>query len=200
MAWQLSGRSLELCNCNMLCPCWLGPEGQPDQGWCGGAFAFDIEGGSSDGVDLGGTKVALSFVWPGNFFAGDGTARCYIGANANADQRRELEHIFTGKKGGLLEGLWAVVVSKWLPTEIAPIDMVWGDAPSLQVGSVGAAKLMPIRDQAGRVTKVEGAPAMAAFQLCSIDLASSKGSRWSDPDLREWQGDSGTIHQFSWSA
>ena len=31
MSWQLSGRSLELCNCKMLCPCWLGPEGQPEQ-------------------------------------------------------------------------------------------------------------------------------------------------------------------------
>ena len=99
MAWQLSGRSIELCNCRMLCPCWLGPEGQPDQGWCGGAFAFDIQRGSSDGVDLRGTKVALSFVWPGNFFGGNGTARCYIGDDARTEQLRALEAIFTGKKG-----------------------------------------------------------------------------------------------------
>src|SRR5262249_19885483 len=49
MAWQLSGRSVELCSCKMFCPCWLGPEGQPDQGWCGSALAFDIQRGSSDG-------------------------------------------------------------------------------------------------------------------------------------------------------
>ena len=30
MGWQLSGRSVELCSCKMLCPCWLGPEGSPD--------------------------------------------------------------------------------------------------------------------------------------------------------------------------
>jgi hypothetical protein len=47
---------------------------------------------------------------------------------------------------------------------------------------------------------VEGAAAQAAFQLASMDLASSKGSRWLDPKLREWQGDSGTLHQFNWSA
>ncbi len=40
---------------------------------------------------------------------------------------------------------------------------------------------------------------MAAFQLESMDLASSRGSRWSDPELRPWQGDSGTLHVFSWS-
>ena len=200
MAWQLSGRSMELCSCKMLCPCWLGPEGQPDQGWCGGAFAFDVQRGSSDSVDLSGTKVALSFVWPGNFFGGNGTARCYIGDDAKPEQRRELEAIFTGKKGGLLAPLWGAVVSSWLPTEATRIEIGWGDSPSLSVGNVAQAKLTPLKDQAGRPTRVEGAAAQAAFQLASMDLASSKGSRWSDPKLREWQGDSGTLHEFNWSA
>ena len=102
MAWQLSGRSMELCNCTMLCPCWLGPDGQPDQGWCGGTFAFDIERGSSDDVDLTGTKVALSFVWPGNFFGGNGTARCYIGDDAPPEQRRELERLIGTPVSGLI--------------------------------------------------------------------------------------------------
>ena len=67
MGWQLSGRSVELCSCKMLCPCWLGPEGTPDQGWCGGALGFDVQRGNSDGIDLGGTKVAFTAEWPGNF-------------------------------------------------------------------------------------------------------------------------------------
>ena len=89
MNWQLSGRSMELCSCNMLCPCWLGSEGSPDQGWCGGALGFDIQRGSSDGVDLRGTKVAFTAEWPGNFFAGKGTARLYIADSANAEQHRD---------------------------------------------------------------------------------------------------------------
>jgi hypothetical protein len=51
MAWNVSGQSLELCSCKLLCPCWLGPEGAPDQGWCAGAFAFDISTGNSDGCE-----------------------------------------------------------------------------------------------------------------------------------------------------
>jgi hypothetical protein len=98
MAWQLSGRSMELCSCRMLCPCWLGSEGVPDQGWCGGALGFDIQRGSSDGVDLSGTKVALAAEWPGNFFGGNGTARLYISDAANAEQRRELEAIFRERR------------------------------------------------------------------------------------------------------
>ena len=200
MAWQLSGRSIELCNCKMLCPCWLGPEGQPDQGWCGGAFAFDVQRGSSDNVDLSGTKVALSFLWPGNFFGGKGTARCYIGDDAKPEQRRELEAIFRGNKGGLLAPLWGAVISSWLPTEAPRIEIAWGDSPSLRVGTIAEVTLTPLKDQAGRPTRVEGAAAQAAFQLASMELASSKGSRWSDLQLREWQGDSGTLHQFNWSA
>jgi hypothetical protein len=198
MAWHITGRSMELCSCKMLCPCWLGPEGEPDQGWCSGVLGFEVQQGNSDGVDLGGTKVVLAADWPGNFFAGNGTARLYVDEAASADQRRELEAIFTGKKGGLLEALWGAVLANWLPTQVSRIDLQWGDSPSATVGSIGQAKLTPLKDQAGRPTRVEGAAAQAAFQIDSMALASSKGSRWSDPDLRAWQGDSGTLHAFDW--
>jgi hypothetical protein len=200
MAWQLSGRSIELCNCKMLCPCWLGPEGEPDQGWCGGALGFDIQRGSSDDVDLSGTKVALATEFPGNFFAGKGTARLYIGDSATAEQRRELEAILSGKKGGFLAGLWEAAISNWLPTETTSIEIGWSNSPFLRVGSFGQATLTPLKDQTGKPTRVEGAAAQAAFQLASMDLARSKGSEWSDPKLRQWQGDSGTLYQFNWSA
>ena len=200
MGWRVRGQSIELCNCKMLCPCWLGPEGEPDQGWCGGAFAFDIRAGESDGVNLGGSKVAFAAEWPGNFFGGNGTARLYIDEGASADQRRELEAIFSGRKGGHLEGLFGAVIAKWLPARVTKIDFRWGESPSLTVGSVGQAKLQPVKDMAGQPTKVQGAAAQAGFQIESMDLASSKGSRWSDPDMRAWDGDSGTLHQFNWSA
>jgi hypothetical protein len=200
MAWQLSGRSVELCSCKMLCPCWLGPEGEPDQGWCGGALGFDIHRGNSDGVDLSGTKVVLAAEWPGNFFGGNGTARLYLEEDATPEQRRELEAIFSGKKGGLFEALFGAVISKWLSTETTKIEMGWDASPFLRVGNVGQANLTPLKDATGRPTRVEGAAAMAAFQFASMDLASSKGSHWTDPNLRQWQGDSGTLHQFNWSA
>ena len=200
MVWSVSGRSIELCSCKMLCPCWLGAEGEPDQGWCSGAFAFDIQEGNADGVSLGGFKVAFTGEWPGNFFGGNGTARLYIDEGANADQRRELEAIFSGKKGGHLEALFGAVITKWLPAQATKIDIQWGDNPSLTVGTVGQGRLQPMKDAAGRPTKVQGAAAQAGFQIESMDLASSKGSRWADPELRSWEGDSGTLHSFNWSA
>lgn len=200
MAWQVRGRSIELCSCKMLCPCWLGAEGEPDQGWCSGAFAFDIQEGNADGVNLGGFKVALSADFPANFFQGSGTARLYIDEGADADQRRELEAIFSGKKGGHLEALFGAVIANWLPAEATKVDIQWGDNPSLTVGSVGQAKLVALKDEGGRPTKVQGAAAQAGFQIESMDLASSKGSRWTDPELRNWEGDSGTLHTFNWRA
>lgn len=200
MAWQLSGRSLEFCSCKLLCPCWLGPEGIPDQGWCDGTLGFDIERGNSDGVDLGGTKVAFTAEWPGNIFAGNATARLYIDDSANAGQRRELEAIFWGKKGGFLEGVMGAVISSWLPTETTRVEIGWGDQPFLRVGRFGQATLTPLKGEDGTPTRMQGAAAQTAFQFASMDLASSKGSRWSDPALRQWQGDSGTLHQFDWTA
>jgi len=200
MGWELSGRSMELCNCRMLCPCWLGPEGKPDEGWCGGSFVFDIERGNSGGIDLSGNRAALTAEWPSNFFAGDGTARLYLGDEATQDQRRQLEAIFTGKNGGLFEGLWAAVIRKWLPTETTKINIVWGESPTVSVGNFGQVKLNPLKDQAGQPTRVQGAAAQGAFQIATMDLASSQGSKWADPDLRQWEGNSGTLHRFQWRA
>jgi hypothetical protein len=200
MAWKISGQSIELCNCEMLCPCWLGPDGKPDQGWCAGGFAFDIRQGNSDGVNLGGTRVFLMATWPGNFFGGNGTARLYLDESASEEQRREMEAIFSGHKGGHLEGLFGAVITKWLPAKSVKIDIRWGDNPSFTVGDIGRATLQPIKDMAGKPTQVRGAAAQAGFQIESMDLASSKGSRFSDPDIRAWEGDSGTLHQFNWSA
>jgi len=86
------------------------------------------------------------------------------------------------------------VIDKKLPALTEKIEIQWGDSPSVTVGSIGQARLQPIKDPTGKVTKVAGAAAQAGFQIDSMDLASSKGSRWSDPDMRAWDGDSGTLH------
>ena len=90
------------------------------------------------------------------------------------------------------------IVTKVLPTQVTQIDIQWGDTTSIKVGNVGQVQLQPLKDPAGRPTKVQGAVTLAAFELDSMDLASSKGSRWSDPELRPWEGDSGTLHAFDW--
>jgi len=200
MAWRVNGQLLELCSCEMLCPCWLGPA-KPDQGWCSGALIFHVQQGNSDGVDLSGSTVAFVADWPGDFWEGKGTARLYLDEAASPDQRRELEAIFSGKKGGPLEPVWGGVITKWLPSQPEKIAFEWADAPAGAIGTVGEVKTQNVKDQAGRQTKVTGAAAMAAFASQSMDLVRSDGSRWSDPEMRQWNaGGSGTLHVLDWSA
>lgn len=199
MAWNVSGQLIEFCSCKIMCPCWLGPTPEPDQGWCSGAIVYDVERGQIEGMDVGGTKVVLAADWPGNFFGGNGTARLYIDDRASADQRRELEAVFSGHKGGLLEGLMGAVITQWLPAQTARIEIQSGETLSITVGNVGRVTLQPLADQEGRPTVVQGTTAQAAFQSATMQLASSKGTQWSDPGLRAWEGDSGTLHTFHWS-
>jgi len=200
MAWKVSGRSMELCSCNAWCPCWLGPDEPADQGWCKGILAYDIEAGDSDGVDLAGCKVVLMAHWPGNFFHGNGTARLFIGDGASADQQRELEAIYSGNKGGLLEGLFGAVMSTWKPAQAKSITIAWGDKPTVSVDGVGQVLAAPFGDEAGKQATVSGAAAQGAFQITSMVLANGRESSWSDPDIGDWKGNSCTLHRFDWAA
>lgn len=198
MAWRMTGQMIEACSCKMMCPCYFGPA-EPDQGWCSGAIVFNVQQGNSDGVNLGGCKVVMVGDWPGDFFSGNGTARLCIDA-ADADQRRELEAIFSGKKGGPPAAVGALI-TKWLPAQATKIEVQLGDNPSVTVGSVGQLKFQWVKTEDGRQTKLQNVPSMAAFGVESADLARSDGSQWSDPEMRRWQsGGSGSVSTFNLSA
>ena len=44
MGYDMHGDLLEVCDCNTLCPCWIGED--PDNGTCQSALAYRIEAGS----------------------------------------------------------------------------------------------------------------------------------------------------------
>lgn len=198
MAWRITGKMLESCSCKMVCPCTLGPA-EPDQGWCSGALVFDIQQGNSDGVNLGGTKIVFAVDLPGDFLSGNGTARLYLDEAAGADQRRELEAIFTGKKGGAFDVLRGLI-TKWLPTQVVKTEVA-RDNSSVTVGTVGQLKLQPVKTEDGRQTKLQSAPVLVGFGVESTDLARGDGSQWSDPQMRRWQsGGTGGVSAFTLSA
>src|SRR5215468_9191954 len=118
MAWNLTADFTETCSCNMLCPCWYGVKELMvmDQGYCGSAWLLRVHQGNADGIDLSGRIVAAALDFPGpTLYDGNGTARLYIDDGANADQRRALEAILQGTRGGPMEIL-AGLVANWLPT------------------------------------------------------------------------------------
>ena len=202
MAWRLEGQLIETCNCNMFCPCWFGvPElAVPDEGWCGTAQVFRLHQGHSDGVDLGGRTVVLAIDFPKDPFSGNGTARLYLDDGANAEQSRELAEIFCGRKSGSPYAIVGAFISTWLPTQAAKIEIrEEGKTVSVKVGEIGRVSSELLTDQAGRTTSVHGAGLATVLQLPSVDLAPSKGTRWSDPGLRKFEAKSGARGKFQWA-
>jgi hypothetical protein len=68
------------------------------------------------------------------------------------------------------------------------------------VGNVGQLKSERMTNEAGQPATVQGAAAMGAFQPESMQVARTAGTRWPDPEMRSWEGDSGVVSTFSWSA
>ena len=68
------------------------------------------------------------------------------------------------------------------------------------MGDVGQITSKRLMNEAGQPATVQGAAAMAAFQLERLEVARTAGSRWADPEMRHWEADSGTKGAFDWSA
>jgi hypothetical protein len=202
MAWRLTGQLIETCSCNMFCPCWFTVHELMimDQGWCASAIAFRTRDGNSDGIALGGRTVVLAVDFPGpTLFDGNATARLYVDDGANADQRRELEAICTGQKGGPMATI-APLISKWLPGRSAKIDVAnEGDTITVTVGDVGRVESRRLRDPQGQGFTLRGGGFVTGLGMEEVDLSPSR-SRWTDSDLRQFETKSGARGEFIWSA
>lgn len=168
MTWNLSGKLVESCTCNMLCPCWFGVKELMimDKGYCASPLLFRIDKGNSDGVDLQGRDVVLLVDFPGpTLLDGNSTTRLYIDDGANEEQRKELEKIFQGKKGGPMQ-LVSQLTSKWLPTQISKIEINDdGNNLTATVGNFGKIKSEQLKNEAGRIITLSGAGFASAFQF-----------------------------------
>ena len=127
-AWQIKGEYLENCNCELLCPCLLGPRNtlggamaRPTEGYCDVPVIFQIESGRYGTVLLDGTHTALSIHTPGPMGDGNWSVGLYLDQRAGPEQRAALESIFAGQAGGVMARL-ASLTGKRLPTRVVPIE------------------------------------------------------------------------------
>ncbi|WP_187507527.1 DUF1326 domain-containing protein, partial [Pantoea agglomerans] len=81
MSYHLEGRLLEVCNCRVLCPCWIGED--PDFGVCDTIVAWHVDKGTVDGVDVGGNTIAAVCRVPGNILQGNWTAAIFVSDTAS---------------------------------------------------------------------------------------------------------------------
>lgn len=126
-AWRIAGEYLENCNCEVLCPCIVGPRtarggplARPTEGYCDVPVVFQIERGTYGDTGLDGLAAAIAIHTPGPMGEGNWTAGVYVDERADAAERAALEAIFGGAAGGPL-GWTAALVTTRLPTRVTAI-------------------------------------------------------------------------------
>ena len=150
MAYHLEGRLLEVCNCRVLCPCWIGED--PDFGTCDTIVAWHFDKGTIDGVDVAGRTIAMIAHVPGNILQGNWRAAVYLDDGVTPAQEAALLAVYTGKKGGPIAEL-AKLVGEVVSVERAPIrfDVNEGRG-TLTVSDVSHSELEPYKGPDGSTT------------------------------------------------
>jgi hypothetical protein len=133
MAYQVEGRLLEVCDCNVLCPCWIGED--PDNGTCDAIVAYQLDKGTVDGVDVSGHTLAFLTHIPGNVLQGNWKSAVFVDDAATDEQQEALVNVFTGKLGGPLAD-FAQLIGEVVSVERAPITFTVEEGKgSLRIGS-----------------------------------------------------------------
>jgi hypothetical protein len=168
MPYQLQGSLLEVCDCKVLCPCWIGED--PDNGTCRSALAYHFTEGIINGVDVSGLTLALTCFIPGNILEGNWRACVYVDDRASEQQEAALLSVFTGQQGGpvadLVKLVGEVVEVKRLPIRFE----VQQGKGTLRIGNLVEAEMEPYRGPNGDPTRlvdsifstIPGSPAYVA--------------------------------------
>ncbi len=165
MAYELEGALLEVCTCNILCPCWVGED--PDNGDCQSIMAWHFDSGTIDGVDVSGLTFAGVMDIPGNVLAGNWRAMVYIDDKSTPEQQEALLNLYTGKLGGPVADL-VKLIGEVVGVERVPITFnIEGVSGSVKIGDAAEAELVAYKGATGKesalydtiFTTVPGAPA-----------------------------------------
>jgi len=171
MAYTLEGRILEVCDCNVLCPCWIGED--PDNGTCDSIIAYHIDQGTIEGVDVSGLTMAMLAHIPGNVLDGNFRAVAYLADKASQKQMDALLAAFGGRLGGPLEDM-AKLVGETVAVVPATIDFrIEEGRGSLKIGDEAEVIMEPYRGPTGEITTlnesifstIPGSPAYVAKAL-----------------------------------
>lgn len=189
MSYSVEGRLLEVCTCGVLCPCWVGED--PDGGTCDSSMAWRIDKGTIDGTDVSGLTLALSVHIPGNILAGNWKAAVFVDEKASAEQEQAMLNLFTGKLGGAIADL-AALITDVVSVERAAItfDVQEGQG-TLKVGKEVEAVLAPFTGATGQATAlhdsvfttIPGAPAFVG--KASLFRRDGKRHGLSDVDIKD---------------
>lgn len=193
--YQLEGSLLEVCSCDVLCPCWIGED--PDQGTCESIVAYALDTGKIRGVDVSGLALVSAVHIPGNVLEGNWRQLVFIDDKATDEQADAMLDAFSGKLGGPLADL-AQLVGEVVGVERAPIshEIVDG-AGTLKVGDKIECSMHPYVGPDGTTTTlnnsifstVPGSPAyVAKADSQKVDIP-EHGYQWAYENKNAIQSD-----------
>lgn len=143
MAWSIKGQLFECCNCEVVCPCSAYPFQGADYDRCISVYVFHIDSGEIEGVDVGGTTVAVAGDLPKYFLEGNWRVGLLVDAAASDEQAGKLTAVFSGELGGPMAAL-SGLISENLGVERVPMQFSAEDGSHvLTVGNQGR---LAIRD------------------------------------------------------
>ena len=153
MAYHLEGRLLEVCNCRVLCPCWIGEDA--DYGTCDTIIAWHVDKGTVNGVDVSDRTIAMIAHVPGNILQGNWKAAVFLDERVSGAQEEALLGVYTGKLGGPVAEL-AKLVGEVVSVQKVPITFdVQGGHGTIKLGDAGYAELEPYRSASGATTTLQ---------------------------------------------
>jgi len=150
MRYRLEGRLLEVCNCKVLCPCWIGED--PDHGTCDTIVAWHIDKGAIDGIDVSGHTLAAVSHLPGNILQGNWRVAFFVDDGASDEQMDALLKVYSGKSGGAVAEL-SKLIGEVVSIERAPMTFTVNEGRGeLSIGEDYYAELEPYRGPSGNTT------------------------------------------------
>jgi len=124
----------------------------PDGGTCDAAVGWHIDRGTIQGVDVSGLTIAISGHIPGNILKGNWQVLVYVDEQATQAQQDALLSVWTGKLGGPIADL-AALIGEVVGVERVPITFtVQGGKGILLLGQRVRAELVPFTGPTGEAT------------------------------------------------
>jgi len=168
MSYKLEGSLLEVCDCKVLCPCWIGEDA--DNGSCRGVVAHHYTSGRIDDVDVSGLTIVMVAFIPENILKGNWRVALFVDNRATDAQFEALLSVYKGERGGPVADL-AKLVGEVVSVERVPVRFDVKDGKgTLAVGDDVYAEMEPFRGPTGEVTRlvesifstIPGSPAYVA--------------------------------------
>ncbi|TMM07249.1 MAG: DUF1326 domain-containing protein [Actinobacteria bacterium] len=200
MSWKLEGSYFETCSCDLMCPCNMSMDHGATYDYCRVTLVFDIADGAIEDTDVSGLAVAVVADTPKIMTEGNWRLGMFIDERATDEQMEKLGAVFSGQKGGPMEGVLPLV-GEMLGVERARFEVVEeGLRHSVRIGDAidfEIEDIVPFGSETGQPVRLVGMfhPVSSEF-----NAAEAKRSKISAFGI-EYEGKTGiSTSEFAWAA